>query len=114
MSFLLPFLLFPITQDFFLPNFLARIHSRKSYLTFVCGYKRVFGSLRAGRSTHYPTIIETPGPNTERKKGTRHTDNLYNLETREVRGGKQPRNYAQRKNGAKHKGSTHTWTPEDC
>ena len=60
MSFLSPFLLFPITQDLFLPNFLARIRSRKSYLTFVCGYKQVFGSLQAGRSNHYPSYYWEP------------------------------------------------------
>ena len=60
MSFLLPFLLFPIIQDLFFPKFLVRICGRKSYLTFVCGYKWVFGSLQAGRSTPYPAIIETP------------------------------------------------------
>ena len=60
MSFPLPFLLFPIAQDLFLPKFLARIRSWKSYLTFVCGYKRVLGSFQAGRSTREPAIIETP------------------------------------------------------
>ena len=60
MSFLLLLLLFPITQGVFLPIFLARICSRKPYLTFVYGYKRVLGSLQAGRCTRYPAIIETP------------------------------------------------------
>ena len=60
MSFLLPFILFPVTQDLFFSNFLARICGWKSYLTFVCGYKWVFGLLQAGRSTSYPAIIETP------------------------------------------------------
>ena len=59
-SFLLPFLLFHITQDWFLPNFLARIRSWKSWLAFVCGYKRVVGSLQAGRSTRCLATIETP------------------------------------------------------
>ena len=70
MSFLLPFLLFPLTQDLFLPNFLARSCGRKFYLMFVC-------SLRAGYwfaatseywahykqvdLTRYLAIIETPG-----------------------------------------------------
>ena len=71
MSFLLPFLLFPLTQDLFLPNFLARSCGRKSYSMFVCSlragsllicsYKRVLGSSQAGRSTRYLAIIETPG-----------------------------------------------------
>ena len=51
---------FPITQDLFLPQFLARICSRKSYLLLVCSDKRVLGSLQSGRSTRYPAIIETP------------------------------------------------------
>ena len=58
MSFLL--LLFPITQGFFLPKFLARIRRWKPSLTFVCSYKRVLGSLQAARSTRYLAIIETP------------------------------------------------------
>ena len=66
MSFLLPFLLFPITQDLFLPIFFFFFSKNSdpkatSYLTFVFGYKRVFGSLQAGRSTRYSAIIETPG-----------------------------------------------------
>ena len=60
MSFLL-LLFLAITQDFFLLKFLAWIGSWKPYLTFVCGYKQVLGSLQAGTSTHYPAIIETPG-----------------------------------------------------
>ena len=42
MSFLLPFLLFPLTQDLFLPNFLARSCGRKSYLMFVCSLRAVY------------------------------------------------------------------------
>ena len=61
MSFLLLLPLFPITQGLFLPKFIARIHSWKPYLMFVCGYKRVLGSLQVGRSMRYPAIIETPG-----------------------------------------------------
>ena len=60
MSFLLLLLLFPTTQGFFLPKFLARIRRWKPSLTFVCGYQRVLGSLQAARSTRYLAIIETP------------------------------------------------------
>ena len=59
MSFLL--LLLPTTQGLFLPKFIARIRSWKPYLTFVCGYKRVLGSLQVDRSTRYLAVIETPG-----------------------------------------------------
>ena len=51
MSFLLPLLLFPITQRIFLPKFLARIRSWKPYLTFIYSYKQVLGLLQVGRST---------------------------------------------------------------
>jgi len=61
MSFLLLLPLFPITQGLFLPKFIARIRSWKPYLMFVCGYKRVLGSLQVGRSTRYLAIIGTPG-----------------------------------------------------
>ena len=63
MSLLLLLLLFPLTQDLFLPKFLARIRSRIPYLKFVCSYKRVLGLLQAGRPTGYPAIIETPDCN---------------------------------------------------
>ena len=46
------------TQDVFLLKLLARIRSWKPYLTFVCVYKGVLGSLQAGTSTCYPAISE--------------------------------------------------------
>lgn len=87
MSFL--FLLFlAMTQDLFLLKFLAWIGSWKTYLTFVCGYKWVLGSLQAGTSTRYPAIIETPGGKwtkkdnkTREEKGRKKTSYMkYSLE----------------------------------
>ena len=51
----------PITQDLFCQIFKQEFVA-ESYLTYLCGYKRVVGSLEAGRSTRFPAIIETPRP----------------------------------------------------
>ena len=64
MSFLLLFLLFPITQDLFLPNsylkvlldVCVRLQAGSQFITL---YMQLAGSLQAGRSTLFLAVIET-------------------------------------------------------
>ena len=75
MSFLLLLLLFPTTQDLFLAKFLARIRSWIPYLKFVCGYKRVLGSLQVGRATRHRLLLK-PLRTSQALKGHKINNNL--------------------------------------
>ena len=72
MSFLLLLLVFPFTQDLFLPKFLARIGSLLDvFLQLQAG----IGLVTSGRSPCYLAIIENPGKTVPMKwSKTRYTE----------------------------------------